>query len=61
MNVLLQKVCDGLTENNVLGIPQKENIDVQHVMPCFLRKKQKAKNKSNAELTTSDVRLVVNT
>ena len=61
MNGLLQQVCDELTEANVLGIPQHENVDVQHVMPIFLRKKQKAKNKSNNELTTQDVRLVVNT
>ena len=61
MNVLLQQVCDELTEANVLGIPQHENVDVQHVMPIFLRKKQKAKDKSNNELTTKDVRLVVNT
>ena len=61
MNVLLQKVCDELTDQKVLGIPQHENIEVQHVMPAFLRKKQKAKDKPNNELTTSDVRLVVNT
>ena len=46
MNVLLQQVCDQLTDSNVLGIPQQENIDVQHVMPCFLRKKQKAKDQT---------------
>ena len=61
MNVLLQKVCDELTEQNVIGIPQHNNIEVQHVMPAFLRKKQKAKDKTNNELTTDDVRLVVNT
>ena len=61
MNVLLQKVCDELTDQNVLGVPQHDNIEVQHVMPAFLRKKQKAKDKPNNELTTSDVRLVVNT
>ena len=61
MNVLLQKVCDELTDQNVLGIPQRDNIEVQHVMPAFLRKKQKAKDKPNNELTTNDVRLVVNT
>ena len=61
MNVLLQKVCDELTDQNVLGIPQHDNIEIHHVMPAFLRKKQKAKDKPNHELTTSDVRLVVNT
>ena len=61
MNGLLQQVCDELTEANVLGIPQHENVEVNHVMPIFLRKKQKAKDKVNNELTTQDVRLVVNT
>ena len=61
LNVLLQKVCDNLTYSNVLRIPQHENINIQHVMPCFLRRKQKAKDKPNAELTEKDVRLVVNT
>ena len=61
MNSLLQKVCDELTDCNVLGIPQHENVDVQYIMPCFLRKKQKAKDKPLNELTTKDVRLVVNT
>ena len=61
MNTLLQRVCDELTEAEVLGIPQHNNIEVQHVMPCFLRRKQKAKDKPLNELTTTDVRLVVNT
>ncbi len=61
MNTLLQKVCDELTDNNVLGIPQHDNVDVQFIMPAFLRKKQKAKDKATNELTTKDVRLVVNT
>ena len=61
LNVLLQEVCDSLTEQGVLGIPQEENIQVQAVSPCFLRKKQSAKNKPNSELTAKDVRLVVNT
>ena len=41
LNALLQQVCDQLTADNVLGIPQQENVEVQHVMPCFLRKKQR--------------------
>ena len=61
LNVLLQEVCDSLTEQGVLGIPQEEDIQVQAVSPCFLRKKQSAKNKPNSELTAKDVRLVVNT
>lgn len=61
LNVLLQEVCDDLTKQNVLGIPQEDNIIVQCVSPCFLRRKQKAKDKPNSSLTKNDVRLVVNT
>ena len=61
LNVLLQQVCDELTDANVLGVPQHDNVNVNHVMPCFLRKKQKAKDKANKDLTPKDVRLVVNT
>ena len=61
LNVLLQEVCDSLTEQGVLGVPQEENIQVQAVSPCFLRKKQSAKNTPNSQLTAKDVRLVVNT
>jgi len=60
LNGLLQELCDELTHQNVLGIPQEDNIIVQCVAPCFLRKKQKAKNKPNNELRKEDVRLVVN-
>jgi hypothetical protein len=61
LNHLLQDVCDHLTDNGVLGIPQQDNIIIQHVSPCFLRKKQKAKDKSPSQLTKEDVRIVVNT
>ena len=61
LNVLLQEVCDELTDQKVLGIPQQDQITIQHVSPCFLRKKQSAKNKAISDLTKSDVRLVVNT
>ena len=61
LNTLLQEVCDNLTDQGVLGIPQNDQIIVQYVSPCFLRKKQKAKDKPNSELTKDDVRLVVNT
>jgi hypothetical protein len=57
---LHQLVCDELTEQNVLGIPQEHNVNVQFVCPSFLRRKPKAKNKPNHLLTTDDVRLVVN-
>ena len=61
LNHLLQDVCDQLTEKGVLGIPQQDNVIIQHVSPCFLRKKQRAKDKSPNQLLTDDVRLVVNT
>ena len=43
LNHLLQDVCDQLTNNGVLGIPQEDNIIIQHVSPCFLRKNRKPK------------------
>ena len=58
--VLLQQVIDELTDQNVLGIPQEDNIIIQHASPSFLVRKQKAKNKKSTELTKNDVRLVVN-
>ena len=61
LNVLLQEVCDELTDQQVLGIPQQDHITIQHVSPCFLRKKQSVKDKPISDLTKSDVRLVVNT
>ena len=57
---LLQEVCDDFTNSQVLGIPQEHDIQVQHVSPCFLVRKQRAKNKPKSQLTKDDVRLVVN-
>ena len=57
---LLQQVCDLLTEQGVLAVPQDYNIQIQHVSPSFLVRKQKAKNKNKDQLTPKDVRLVVN-
>ena len=61
LNNLLQEVCDELTDQGVLAIPQNDKVIVQYVSPCFLRKKQKAKDIPNNKLTKKDVRLVVNT
>lgn len=58
--VLLQKVCDDLTEKGVLGIPQDHNVNIQYCSPSFLVRKPRAKNKSKNDLGPSDVRLVVN-
>ena len=57
---LLQEVCDDFTRSGVLGIPQEEDIQIQHVSPCFLVRKQRAKNKPKDMLSKDDVRLVVN-
>jgi hypothetical protein len=57
---LHQAVCDDLTHQQVLGIPQDHNLNVQFVCPSFLRRKPKAKGKPNHLLTKDDVRLVVN-
>jgi len=57
---LHQAVCDELTNNQVLGIPQEHGVNVQFVCPSFLRRKPRAKGKPNHLLTTDDVRLVVN-
>ncbi len=57
---LHQAVCDDLTHQQVLGIPQDHNINVQFVCPSFLRRKPRAKGKPNHLLTKDDVRLVVN-
>lgn len=57
---LLQQVCDEYTQQGVLGIPQDHDVQIQHVSPAFLVRKQKAKNKPKHLLTPNDVRLVVN-
>jgi len=57
---LHQAVCDDLTNQQVLGIPQNHGINVQFVCPSFLRRKPRAKGKPNHLLTKDDVRLVVN-
>ena len=57
---LLQEVCDDFTKLQVLGVPQEDDVQIQHVSPCFLVRKQRAKNKPKSSLTKDDVRLVVN-
>ena len=57
---LLQQVVDQLTDANVLGKPHEDGIHIQHVSPSFLVRKQRAKAKSQKDLTPNDVRLVVN-
>ena len=58
--VLLQNVCDDLTEKGVFGIPQDYDIPIQYCSPAFLVRKQKAKNKAKQDLGIDDVRVVIN-
>ena len=62
LNGLMQEVCDDLTDQNVMGIPQEMpgNVIVQSVCPSFLKRKKRAKNKPIDQLTKDDMRLLVN-
>ena len=57
---VLQEVCDELTSQGVLKIPQDHNIIVQSVCPSFLRRKRKASETPTHLLTKDDVRLIIN-
>ena len=57
---VLQEVCDELTEQGVLKIPQQHWINIQSVCPSFLTQKRRAKDKPLHQLTKNDCRLVVN-
>ena len=54
--LLLQEVCDDLTNKNVLAVPQDYDIQVQHCSPAFLVKKPRAKNKAKQDLCKDDFR-----
>ena len=56
----MQKVYDRLTEQGVLAIPQEQGVQVQVVCPSFLERKQRGKGKPKHQLTTKDVRLIIN-
>ena len=56
----MQEVCDELTQQGVLKIPQEHNIKVQSVCLSFLRRKRRAKDKPLHQITRHDCRLVVN-
>ena len=60
LKAVMQEICDDLTAQGVLKIPQNHNIRVQSVCPSFLRRKRKAKDKPIHLLTKNDCRLVVN-
>ena len=57
---VMQELCDDLTAQGVLRIPQQHNIQVQSVCPSFLTRKKRAKDKPLHQLTKHDCRLVVN-
>ena len=58
--VLLQQVIDDLTVQGVLALPQQHDVQVQHVSPCFLGRRSRAKNKDRADLEPRDCRLLIN-
>ena len=60
LKVLQQELMDELTRQNVLAIPQEENIQVQAVCPSFVQRKQRARDKSKQELKKEDLRLLIN-
>merc|ERR1711867_227582 len=57
---IMQELCDDLTAQGVLRIPQQHNIRVQSVCPSFLTRKRRARDKLLHQLTKNDCRLVVN-
>ena len=57
---VMQEICDDLTDQGVLKVPQQHNIIVQSVCPSFLRRKRKAADIPTHLLTKNDVRLLIN-
>ena len=57
---VMQEICDELTTQGVLKIPQQHNILVQSVCPSFLKRKRRAADKPKHLLTKDDVRLLIN-
>ena len=56
----MQDICDELTDQGVLKVPQHHNIIVQSVCPSFLRRKRKAADTPTHLLTKNDVHLITN-
>ena len=44
----------------MLAVPQEQGVQVQAVCPSFLERKQRSKDKPKHQLTTKDVRLIIN-
>ena len=57
---VMQEICDDLTDQGVLKVPQQHNIIVQSVCPSFLRRKRKVADIPTHLLTKNDVRLLIN-
>ena len=57
---ILQEVCDELTAQGVLKIPQDHGINVQSVCPSFLKRKRRAADKAKHLLTKDDCCLIIN-
>ena len=57
---LMQEICDDLTDQGVLKVPQEHNITVQSVCPSFLKRKRRASGKAKHPLTKNYCRLLVN-
>ena len=56
----MQEICDDLTSQGVLKVPQEHNICVQSVCPSFLRRKRRAADVPKHLLTKDDCRLLIN-
>ena len=57
---IMQELCDHLTNQNVLKIPQEHNMFVHSVCPSFLQRKRRAMNTPKHLLTKNDCRLLIN-
>ena len=55
----MQEICNELTDQGVLKVPQHHNIIMQSVCPLFLRRKWKAADILTHFLTKNDVRLII--
>ena len=56
----MQALCDDLTNQKVLKIPQEHGMFVQSVCPAFLQRKRRAANIPKHLLIKDDCRLLVN-
>ena len=57
---IMQELCDHLTNQNVLKIPQEHNMFVHSVCPSFLQRKRRARYTPKHLLTKNDCRLLIN-